>query len=102
MRNFKDSAEIEWTVFEVSRHGSEEDSWAYLPTGFRAGWLCFESAVGKRRLSPVPDGWKTLDDSELKEMLSRASAVGKAPRNSAHDGLNFGPVDAATGADGPA
>jgi hypothetical protein len=89
MRNFWDTAGVEWTVFEVRRHGSDEDNWAYLPRGFRSGWLCFESSVGKRRLSPVPDGWKQFDSSELERMLRRASTVGKQARGTSEDGLNF-------------
>ena len=90
MQNFKDAAGTEWTVFEVRRQGNEEDNWAYLPRGFRSGWLCFESDIGKRRLSPVPDGWTALDPSELERMLRRASLVGKEQRGVSADGLNFG------------
>lgn len=75
MRNFTDSTGTEWTVFEVRRQGNEEDNWAYLPRGFRAGWLCFESDAGKRRLSPVPDGWRSFGQSELERMLRRAAPV---------------------------
>src|SRR4051812_22369172 len=82
MRNFTDSAGTEWTVFEVKRQGEEEDNWAYLPRGFRAGWLCFESDVGKRRLSPVPDGWKALNPPDLEKLLRRASVVVRARRDS--------------------
>ena len=90
MRNFTDSAGDEWTVFEVSRQGDEEDNRAYLPRGFRAGWLCFESDAGKRRLSPVPDGWKALDPSDLERMLRRAAPVTRARRDPALDDLNLG------------
>ena len=80
MRTFRDAADIEWTVFEV-RRSNEESNWAYLPRGFRSGWLCFESNLGKRRLSPVPDGWRTLDEEGLELMLKRASAVGRPARD---------------------
>jgi hypothetical protein len=82
MRNFKDTAGTEWMVFEVRREGNEEDNWAYLPRGFRAGWLCFESDAGKRRLSPVPDGWKSFDSSELERMMRRAMPVVRVKRDS--------------------
>lgn len=85
MRTFRDTAGIEWTVFEV-RRASDETNWAYLPRGFRSGWLCFESASGKRRLSPVPDGWKLLDPPDLEVMLRRAAPVGRA-RGSMSDGI---------------
>ena len=82
MRDFTDSTGTEWTVFEIRRQGNEEETWAYLPQGFRAGWLCFESKFGKRRLSPVPDGWKSLEQADLNRMLKRATAV-KSKRDSA-------------------
>lgn len=88
MRTFRDAAGTEWTVFEV-RRGNDESNWAYLPRGFRSGWLCFESDHGKRRLSPVPDGWKSLDTPELEVMLRRATPVGRAARGSMSDGLNL-------------
>jgi hypothetical protein len=79
MRTFRDAAGIEWTVFEV-RRTNEESNWAYLPRGFRSGWLCFESSVGKRRLSPVPDGWRSLDEEGLDRLAKRAASVGRPSR----------------------
>ncbi|HET9424557.1 MAG TPA: hypothetical protein VFO55_04225 [Gemmatimonadaceae bacterium] len=98
MRIFRDTAGTEWTVFEV-RRTSDETNWAYLPRGFRSGWLCFESAAGKRRLSPVPEGWKLLDAPDLEAMLQRATAVERARTSSARDGLD---VDARKGPDNDA
>jgi hypothetical protein len=82
MRNFTDSAGKEWMVFEVRRQGNEEENWAYLPRGFRTGWLCFESEGTKRRLSPVPDGWKSFEGRDLERMLRRASPVVRGRRDS--------------------
>jgi hypothetical protein len=90
MRNFKDTAGTEWMVFEVRRTGNEEDNWAYLSRGFRAGWLCFESDAGKRRLSPVPDGWKSLESSDLERMMRRAMPVNRVKRDSITDDANAG------------
>jgi hypothetical protein len=81
MRIFTDNAGTEWTVFEVRRQGEEEENWAYLPRGFRSGWLCFESSIGKRRLSPVPDGWKSFESPDLERILRRASPVLRARRD---------------------
>jgi hypothetical protein len=83
MRTFRDGAGVEWTVFEV-RRTNEESNWAYLPRGFRSGWLCFESASGKRRLSPVPDGWKLQEEDSLERLLKRATPVGRT-RDSVKD-----------------
>jgi hypothetical protein len=93
MRNFTDSAGTEWMVFEVKRQGNEEDNWAYLPRGFRSGWLCFESDMGKRRLSPVPDGWRSLTASDLEKMLRRANVVLRTRRISSVDETNTGGGD---------
>ena len=90
MRTFKDTAGTQWMVFEVRRKGNEEDNWAYLPRGFRAGWLCFESGAGKRRLSPVPDGWNSLEPSALERMLRRAMPVVKGKRDGLTDDANLG------------
>jgi hypothetical protein len=90
MRNFTDASGIDWTVFEVRRQGNEEDNWAYLPRGFRAGWLCFESDAGKRRLSPVPDGWRSFEGKDLERLLRRAAAVVRTRRDSSIDDLNIG------------
>jgi hypothetical protein len=45
--------------------------------GFVGGWLAFESAVEKRRLSPIPPEWDRASDAELSRWCARASA---APR----------------------
>jgi hypothetical protein len=92
MRTFRDAAGQEWTVFEV-RRTNEETNWAYLPRGFRSGWLCFEASVGKRRLSPVPDGWKALDPEGLERLLRRATTVGRTTRSVNADELDVGPTE---------
>ncbi len=40
-----------------------------------AGWLAFEGAGERRRLSPVPSGWRDASDAELRAMLARAKVV---------------------------
>jgi hypothetical protein len=93
MRNFTDSAGVEWMVFEVKRQGEDEDNWAYLPRGFRAGWLCFESSAGKRRLSPVPDGWKLKNAPDLEQLLRRAAVVVRTRRAVESEELHPGATD---------
>lgn len=76
MRTVTDHNGIEWTVFEVKRQASGA-RWAYLPEGFESGWLCFESKMGKKRLTPVPAGWRRASDDEVIRMLNRAAAVNR-------------------------
>lgn len=78
MRTVIDDNGIEWTVFEVKRQ-STGARWSYLPEGFESGWLCFESHLGKKRLTPVPSGWRRASDDDIKQMLNRAAAVNRPP-----------------------
>lgn len=76
MLTFTDSAGTEWTVFEVRRQTSEEGGrWSYLPEGFAAGWLCFESIEGKRRLVQFPAAWRQSTDAELDALCRVATLV---------------------------
>jgi hypothetical protein len=40
-----------------------------------AGWLTFESAMEKRRLAPIPEGWEELDDETLATLCDSAVFV---------------------------
>lgn len=57
------------------------------PLGFapalESGWLVFESARGKRRLAPPPDGWDQWPEPRLVELWTRASDVTGPPRTTA-------------------
>jgi hypothetical protein len=75
MRLFTDSAGTEWTVFEVKRQTLGQAN--YLPKGYGSGWLCFESTREKRRLTPVPENWRELENEELIDLLRRAKRVAK-------------------------
>jgi hypothetical protein len=75
MRTIADSTGVVWTVFEVKKQGGSGDQWTYLPEQFGRGWLCFESDVSKRRLTPVPPQWAEFSDKELAGLLSQAQPV---------------------------
>ena len=46
----------------------------------QGGWLTFESAIGRRRLVPIPPEWESASARALGEMCSRAEAVRVSPR----------------------
>lgn len=50
-----------------------------LTGGLDGGWLAFESARERRRLSPIPPGWETAPDAEL-ERLCRSAKPAAPPR----------------------
>ena len=78
MRTFRDSNNNDWVVFEVRREVSAKGDWSYLPSGFSDGWLCFESATAKRRLVRYPERWKEFTDTQLEDLLSKASPAPRA------------------------
>lgn len=60
-----------WEVWEV-RLGDRGGRRSVNPE-LAEGWLTFESAVEKRRLAPIPEGWEEVDDESLVELCDRAS-----------------------------
>ena len=53
----------------------------------RNGWLCFQAAAEKRRLTPIPADWSELPEPTLRQMLRAATpappADGRIARPSA-------------------
>ena len=96
MRVFRDSNEIDWTVFEVHRQMSSRGDLSYLPGGFSNGWLCFESENAKRRLVRYPERWREYSDTELEKLLAEAAP---APRGSMRLGDDLTGTDKSTSPD---
>ena len=91
VRDFRDEHGITWRVWPVNpddvqpRTSAEDYLGEYL-----GGWLCFESADERRRLADFPADWESLDESELRGLLSRAAAVRR--RRSSHLDPSGGPT----------
>jgi len=75
MRTIADSTGRVWTIFEVKKQGGSRENWTYLPEQFGNGWLCFESDVTKRRLTPIPPRWMEYSDNELAGLIEKADPV---------------------------
>lgn len=73
-RAFTDSHQIGWDVFDVYLI-SEPGAQRRLMPPFQHGWLCFESVGEKRRLGPIPPGWRSLSDTDLERLLQQAETV---------------------------
>lgn len=75
MRVIRDDTGVDWTVFVVvpgtlvTRRTN-----TMLPDALSGGWLCFQSMSQTRRLAPVPEGWESLTEAELKELCVQAVA----------------------------
>jgi len=48
--------------------------------GYEDGWLTFEAAGQRRRLTPIPRGWELLPELTLAELCRRSQEVGVRPR----------------------
>jgi hypothetical protein len=49
-----------------------------LSSGLTGGWLTFECANERRRLSPIPPAWDTAPNTELERMCRQASPSARA------------------------
>jgi hypothetical protein len=88
-RFFDDAKGVRWDVWAVYPEGRPSQLSA-LPATFQSGWLVFESADEKRRLSPIPTDWQTATVEELGRLCARAETApsrGRTPRGGgpAHD-----------------
>jgi len=83
MRTFRDAAGVEWQMYQAERKLEGERRDHLLPAEYRHGWLVFESATEKRRLAPVPPGWRDLSDQALAALC--ASATVQARRSKPDD-----------------
>jgi len=67
MLSFTDQYGTSWDVFEV--YPREERTASRVPAAFRDGWLCFQSDLERRRLAPIPLGWRQWDVERLTSAL---------------------------------
>jgi hypothetical protein len=83
-RAFADAHGVTWDVFAVHPAPRAEPA-ATLRATFKHGWLCFESNAEKRRLSPIPGNWESLNDRELEQLWRQAELAATARRRRARD-----------------
>lgn len=100
-RSFKDSTGVDWDAWEVVPHLGERrvqerrqtrqatafsdrrrrerrlvmSRRALMTGGLAGGWVCFEGATGKRRLSPIPEDWTRCPDEQLEAYCRMARPV---------------------------
>ena len=78
-RLFDDRQGVRWDVWAVHPE-TRPPQLSALPGPFQSGWLVFESALEKRRLSPIPSDWQTLPPSELERLRDRAEIAPRRER----------------------
>jgi hypothetical protein len=53
-----------------------------LPGEMKGGWLALKSESERRRIAPIPEGWLTMNDDELRELVARGTPTGRSLRHS--------------------
>jgi hypothetical protein len=77
-REVEDARGVRWVAFAVY---PTRPSSGRVPVRdrYQNGWLAFDSGMETRRLAPIPDGWRDLDDKDLCQLCELAEL---APRRS--------------------
>ncbi|MFN2563682.1 MAG: hypothetical protein ABR499_01555 [Gemmatimonadaceae bacterium] len=78
-RLFDDAKGVRWDVWAVYPE-TRPSQVSALPGTFQSGWLVFESATEKRRLSPIPSDWQTLPALELERLCDQAETAPRRAR----------------------
>ena len=78
-RLFDDARGVRWDVWAVYPEARPSHLSA-LPATFKTGWLVFESISEKRRLSPIPSNWQSLQPGELERLCERAEVASRRVR----------------------
>ncbi|MDQ3997946.1 MAG: hypothetical protein M3303_13125 [Gemmatimonadota bacterium] len=73
-RTFVDARGVQWDVFAVYPE-ARLSVHSQLKGTYPQGWLCFDSASEKRRLSPIPQDWQTMSDEQLRQLAEQAEAA---------------------------
>ena len=76
-RRFLDAAGVPWDVRAI--YPLATPGRVRLPEPFESGWLAFESFGEKRRLSPIPEGWASGSDDDLRQLCRAAHVVPHRP-----------------------
>jgi hypothetical protein len=85
-RAFTDARGVQWDVFAVYPE-ARASVHSRLKGTYSQGWLCFESAEEKRRLSPIPAQWQELSEAQLAQLSERAEVPAKRRSHRRNDSL---------------
>jgi len=75
-RVFADAAGVTWDAFAV-HPSADAGGRARLPEPYQRGWLSFDCGTERRRLSPIPDDWATMNDDALRAACARAEPASR-------------------------
>jgi hypothetical protein len=76
VRDIVDEKGVRWRVWQVQRSAIHPKTAAEDFLGdYSEGWLCFESAIERRRLARFPADWDRMPDKDVLALLARAAVV---------------------------
>ena len=64
----------------AERRVGQTEPRARVGLGLEKGWLVFESALERRRLAPIPEGWETTPEPLLVTLRDQAAILPKRQR----------------------
>jgi hypothetical protein len=70
---FIDDAQRLWEVREICEPLLPERTGVLARPGFSSGWLLFTSGAERRRLAPLPPGWRQAPEHQLRRWCEDAS-----------------------------
>jgi hypothetical protein len=70
---FLDDAQRRWEVREISVPVLPARTSLLAPPEFSQGWLLFSCGIERRRLAPLPPGWRQASDTQLRRWCDDAS-----------------------------
>lgn len=70
---FLDERECLWEVREIREPLLPERRELLARPEFSGGWLLFSSALERRRLAPLPPGWRVAPPAQLRRWCADAS-----------------------------
>jgi hypothetical protein len=74
---FLDGADRRWEVHEISEPILPDRSSLLARAEFSAGWLLFTCGVERRRLAPLPPGWRHAPEAQLRRWCDDAAPARK-------------------------
>lgn len=79
LREYTDGDGVAWRVWDVQpRYGggpTGAPGRAGFTPGLEQGWVCFECATEKRRLTPIPPDWDACSEARLDAYRRYATPV---------------------------
>ena len=76
---FADASDRRWEVREIRDPVLPERRGLFIRPEFAAGWLLFNCGLERRRLAPLPPGWRHATPQQFQRWVEDALLVSSLP-----------------------